>query len=88
MLEELKNGDWDEAFKYASPHVCSAGHAHGPSATIMSPVSTAEFTREDVTKIIALREGENDGESWVGIFALKDGRFAVLRAWCDYTGWG
>ncbi len=88
MLDRLNNYDWEEAFKYASPRICEAGHVHGPTAIILSTVATNEFTREDVDRIIAMKEGENDGDSWVGVFALKDGRFASLRAWCDYTGWG
>lgn len=50
-------------------------------------VSTTAFTRDDVAEIIAMAEGENDGAEWVGVFRLNDGRFAVLRAGCDYTGW-
>ena len=28
--------------------------------------------------------------TWTGGFVLKlkDGRFAYLTGWCDYTGWG
>ena len=88
MLEPLNTYDWKEAFKYAAPHKCEDGHSHGPESVIVADVSTDAFTREDVEEIIALEEGENDGEAWVAVFKLKDGRFACLRAWCDYTGWG
>ena len=47
----------------------------------------APFSREDVAEIIAYEEGQNDGDSWVGVFKLKDGRFGYVDAWCDYTGW-
>lgn len=45
------------------------------------------FCIEDVCCIVALEEGCNDSESWLGFFKLKDGRYAALDAWCDYTGW-
>lgn len=45
------------------------------------------FTREDVAEVIHQHNGENDEEPWVAVFRLKDGRFAGLSAWCDYTGW-
>jgi hypothetical protein len=89
MLPQLDNSDWKEAFKYASPHICEAGHQHGPESPFpVAIVSTAEFTRDDVVRIVAMAEGENDGDAWIGVFELGDGRFACLRAWCDYTGWG
>lgn len=47
----------------------------------------AEFNIEDVEEIIALEEGENDGDSWVGVFKLKNGYYGYVDAWCDYTGW-
>jgi len=89
MLEMLDTYDWEEAFKYASPTVCQRGHNHGPQAVIVDDnVSTDSYTREDVMFILALEEGENDGDTWIGVFQLKDGRYVSLRAWCDYTGWG
>ena len=47
----------------------------------------ADFGITDVNEIIAISEGENDGEPWIGVFKLNNGRFAFLTAWCDYTGW-
>ena len=80
-LEELlASYDWEEAFKYASaPDV-------RPSLGYEGPVDG--FGREDVVEIVASVDGDNDGPAWVGVFKLADGRFAVLRASCDYTGWG
>lgn len=37
--------------------------------------------------MIACVNGENDGQEWVGVFRFNDGRFAVVSAGCDYTGW-
>lgn len=74
----LDDEDWKEAFGYASAADTYPG----------SPVASGGFTREDVLAIIVMEEGQNDGEDWLGVFALKDGRFGALRAWCDFTGWG
>lgn len=42
---------------------------------------------EDVSEIIASSDGHNDGDAWIGIFKLKDGKLLYLNAGCDYTGW-
>jgi len=87
MLPDLDDYDWKEVFEYANPTVCEKGHTHGPAAIIGDQVSTASFSREDVIRVIAMENGENDGDTWVGVFELRDGRFASIRAGCDYTGW-
>ncbi len=45
------------------------------------------FTIEDVNKVLAIIEGENDGPDWHWILLLNDGRYIYLRGGCDYTGW-
>lgn len=45
------------------------------------------FTVEDVSKVLAVYEGENNGDDWRWVLRLNDGRFAFLQGWCDYTGW-
>ena len=45
------------------------------------------FTIEDVKKVLAIIEGENDGPDWHWILLLNDDRFIYLRGGCDYTGW-
>lgn len=72
----LDDYDWQQAFFFASP-----------DAVVDDNVSTESFGIDDVDEIIAAEEGENDGDSWLGVFKLKDGRYAMLDAWCDYTGW-
>lgn len=47
----------------------------------------APFNTTDVAQVLHYAEGENDGDSWVGVFRLKDGKFGYVDAWCDYTGW-
>lgn len=50
--------------------------------------ANGDFTLDDVEETLADREGENDGNSWVALVKLLDGRFGVVDAGCDYTGWG
>jgi hypothetical protein len=45
------------------------------------------FDMEDIARMIAVSEGENDGESWRWVVQLKDGRYVFIEGWCDYTGW-
>ena len=88
MLKELDNYDWGEVFKYAEPHECEILHKHGPESVLGSDACVSGFSREDVVEILAIDDGDNDGPDWVGVFRLQDGRFACIRAGCDYTGWG
>jgi hypothetical protein len=45
------------------------------------------FGIEDLTATKYTSDGQNDGDDWVGVFLLRDGRWAYLSAGCDYTGW-
>lgn len=45
------------------------------------------FTVDDIRQVLAVWEGENDGDDWRWIFILNDGRFVFLQGGCDYTGW-
>ena len=45
------------------------------------------FTESDIANVLAVHEGKNDGENWVWVLGMKDGRFAYLEGSCDYTGW-
>jgi len=40
-----------------------------------------------VVRIVAADEGVNDEMDWIGVFEMADGRYLVVRAGCDYTGW-
>ena len=78
MLSLLDDYDWEQAFAMASSKI---------NPVINYTGSLSPFDREDVDTIIAMDSGENDGNPWVGIFKLKDGRYVYLEAGCDYTGW-
>ena len=84
-VEQLRDDyDWREAFGQGSGGNCS------PKADACPPGAPVDLTPpavEDVAEVVAAVNGENDVSHWVGLFRLKDGRFALVDAWCDYTGW-
>jgi hypothetical protein len=45
------------------------------------------FNADDIEKVLAVWEGQNDGDDWRWVLQLKDGRFVFLQGGCDYTGW-
>lgn len=45
------------------------------------------INNETVVDILAVWEGENDGDDWRWVVALTDGTFAFIQGGCDYTGW-
>lgn len=47
----------------------------------------AHFGINDIEEVLAVYEGQNDGEEWRWILALKNGKFAYAIGGCDYTGW-
>mgnify|MGYP001600762075 CR=1 FL=1 len=78
-VKELRDDyDWQEVFEYNTPT---------PTPTLGYNGSLEPFTFDDISTVIAAVDGESDGSSWVGVFKLKDGRFAMIDAGCDYTGW-
>src|ERR1700722_6341280 len=85
-VEQLQNSyDWAEVFGEGSGGNCTNEVDECPPG---SSVSREVPTRADVSKVIAAVEGERNGDSWLGVFLLKDGRYLVASGSCDYTGWG
>lgn len=76
----LDSYDWQEVFKY-----CASEYI---SPVIGWEGSRNGFTLKDIVSVVGYADGENDGANWIGLFELKDGRFAFVTAGCDYTGWG
>lgn len=89
MLDQLNEYDWAMAFQCCGPAEPGDSAYNTPSVSLAlgATGSDAPFTREDVAEILGLSEGENDGPNWLGLFKLRDGRYAFLSAGCDYTGW-
>lgn len=84
MLAELETDQWPSAF---GPDGARTDTNVMPAAPGYA-IPTNGFSCEDVTEILHLRAGENDGEHWLLAGRLADGRFFFLSAWCDYTGFG
>ena len=84
-LEELRNSyDWAEVFGEGTGTFTDGSVEAVPPG---SKTKTDPVLRADVVKIIASVDGQNDEADWVGVFKMKDGRFAVCRGGCNYTGW-
>jgi len=81
LADMQEDYDWAEVFADESSGNTTTD-IESPDGTDLSP-----FTRQDVTEIIALVNGENDGDEWLGVFRLADKRILVATGGCDYTGW-
>lgn len=84
LPELLESCDWAEVFGDESSGNTDKQTDPCPPG---SDVDTSPPSRADVAEIIAAVNGENDGQDWVGVFLLKDGRFLLATGGCDYTGW-
>jgi hypothetical protein len=88
---EIGTADWGECFRFAArpalacPHV--AGHAR-PDEACAFAAPLEPFGPEEVAEVLALCEGSPQKSDWLGVFRLRDGRFACLRARCCGAGWG
>jgi len=80
-IEDLDSYDWEEVFGEGTGGNCT----QDVESLDGTPAHSA--TRADVVEIIAAVNGVNDGEEWIGVFRLRDGRFLAAVAECDYTGW-
>lgn len=78
MDPRIDTFDWEHIFSYYTrpTHVRKRAKARGM------------YSREHVASVVAIEDGENDGAEWIGLFKMTDGRWLVVRAGCDYTGWG
>ncbi len=81
--EMRKDYNWRHAFYEAQfstygPDIdWRSGHEKAPE----------EFALNHVVEVIHAVEGENDGPAWIAVCRMDDGRFCVMEAGCDYTGW-
>lgn len=79
FLMELDDYDWKRIFEL--------GDAPIRTNPMDKTTPTDSFTREDVKEIIGIVDGEENGDDWVGVFLLKDGRYAAIWANVCMTGW-
>lgn len=85
MNTQLDNYDWAEVFGEGSGGNCTPINPQPQPPE--SSIDRTTFSREDVSEIIQMQDGENDGPDWIIYGQLKDGRFFAARGSCDYTGW-
>lgn len=85
--ELYENSDWQYVFEYSSGRDESGNGGQTPEHVLVNECDTAPFDTEDVARVLHMAEGDNDGEPWVIVVRLRDGRFGYIKAGCDYTGW-
>lgn len=86
-LEDFKNDyDWKTIFMAGDyiEHNMVGGVDQAGNPTTRE---VRAFKMEDVAEIVAIDNGYNDGDDWVGVFKTHDGVFLYVKAGCDYTGW-
>ncbi len=84
LPELLDDYDWCEVFGEGTGGNCDGVIQVVPPG---AKVDSSGVSRAMVVEVIAAVNGENDGDQWVGLFRLNDGRFLVAEGGCDYTGW-
>jgi hypothetical protein len=45
------------------------------------------FDIADIREVLAVWEGQNEGDDWRWVLDLNDGRTVFLVGGCDFTGW-
>lgn len=81
-LEEIQSSrDWAEVFGEDSSGETTQ------DVESLDGTPTSLVLRTDIAQVLASANGENDGDDWLGVFILKDGRYLAAQGWCDYTGW-
>lgn len=81
-IKELREDyDWSEVFGEGGGGNCSQ------DVESLDGTSTDVCMRSDVAEIIGAVNGVNDGDEWVGVFRMADGRYLAAVGSCDYTGW-
>lgn len=80
----LTDYDWSEVFGEGD-----GGNCDGPIQVVPpgANVASTGVSRAMVAEVIASVNGYNDGDQWIGLFRMTDGRFLVAEGGCDYTGW-
>jgi hypothetical protein len=81
----LTDWDWGEVFGEGGGGNCDKATDEIPPGA--EGINKTPPMRADVAEVIAAVNGENDGDEWIGVFRLNDGRFLVAAGGCDYTGW-
>lgn len=81
-IEEIRDSyDWSEVFGEGSGGNCTQ------DVDSQDGTPTDQVSRADIVEVLASVNGENDGDSWIVVCRLSDGRFCCAEGSCDYTGW-
>src|SRR6185369_14517011 len=81
----LDDYNWEHIFEGGERYTCPV---HVRTRQVLPFGDSGCYARADVKSIVAIDDGENDERDWVGVFLMVDGKYLVVRAGCDYTGWG
>lgn len=76
--------DWTEVFGQGTGGKCNQQTDDCPPGI---EIDLTPPKLSDILEIIAASNGQNDEQSWVGVFRLKDGQFLLAEGSYDYTGW-
>lgn len=90
IVAGLDDYDWESAFEYAGTPPQYGNNQGGGDLRACVPgskISLTPFERMDVAEVIYIEEGERDERPWLLAGRLDDGRWFLLEAGCDYTGW-
>lgn len=85
--DTLEGHDWQMTFSYAGEPDSSGGFAKPSLAYPGQECDRTHFNRRAVKTIFACEEGEGEGDDWICVGQLWDGRFFAVRAGCAYSGW-
>lgn len=82
--------DWDEAFNAARAYPAEPGAKSTEERFSLHDVAEiiAQFVEYGGTVATEVGHGFGTELSLDAVLRLKDGRYAALTAWNDYTGWG
>jgi uncharacterized protein (TIGR02996 family) len=92
MIPVFDNYNWMQVFGAAGGEPdCNNGNTRADKPNISSQdskmVLVNPFSRKDVRYIHRIRDGSVNGESWVCIGQLWDGRWFTIRGGCDTIRW-
>lgn len=59
----------------------------GDDWNLSAAISNNSGPSSEPVAILAKIDGENDEKAWHWLCRLKDGRFAYMCGFCDFTGW-
>lgn len=92
IIPEIDSYDWGQAFSFSDNidrgNTSSPSYPQNVSGGKTNVMLDYPIAREDIASVLFIKDGEPDGDYWLGLFEVKGGGYLSLRAGCDYTGWG